>query len=100
MDPLDGSGDPAAIRALLADPRVQDPLPKSAVGARDADPAHRGDPALDTAIYKPEIGNLRADYVLPSRAFTVLGSGVHWPEAGSAALASNHRLVWVDLELR
>ncbi|MCP1168405.1 hypothetical protein NHG85_07675, partial [Limimaricola sp. ASW11-118] len=49
-------------------------------------------------------GNLRVDYVLPSRAgLTVTGAGVVWPEGGdlaeAAARASAHRLVWVDLLL-
>ncbi|SDE62871.1 endonuclease/exonuclease/phosphatase family protein [Limimaricola pyoseonensis] len=107
LDPVDGEGRHAAIAALLADPRLMDPRPASPGGRAAADPGQRGDPALDTADWRdpPEgPGNLRVDYVLPSRAgWRVTGAGVVWPEAGplaeAAATASSHRLVWVDLRL-
>ncbi|MFP4275370.1 MAG: endonuclease/exonuclease/phosphatase family protein [Paracoccaceae bacterium] len=98
LDPEDGEGRRAAIRALLADPRLQDPRPASAGGAAVADPAHRGNPALDTVDWDgPEPGNLRVDYVLPSADWRVTGAGVVWPGDGTAEAASRHRLVWVDL---
>ena len=85
----------AAINALLADPRLQDPAPRS-----EGSMAASGDP-FDTADWEdPDPGNLRVDYVLPSSDWRVLRSGVYWPdgEAGvTAAKASSHRLVWVDL---
>lgn len=119
-DPADGDGVNSEIAALLADPMLQDPQPKSA-GAAEATRAqggenarHRGDPALDTADWKDAgrraPGNLRVDYVLPSAGLTVLGSGVFWPQTGGdgAALVradekrrpvgSDHRLVWVDIQ--
>ena len=48
---------------------------------------------------------MRVSYVLPDRNWRVAGSGVVWPEAGSAEAetadaASRHRLVWVDLVRR
>ncbi|SFC85047.1 endonuclease/exonuclease/phosphatase family protein [Tropicimonas isoalkanivorans] len=105
LDPDDGGGLPDAIRGLLADPRLQDPLPRSSGGAAAATVGQTGDPALDTADWpEPDDdgpGNLRVDYVLPARSLMVRGSGVHWPEgpAGAeAAAASPHRLVWVDVE--
>lgn len=112
LDPVDGAGRRAAIAALLADPRLQDPAPASAGAALAADPGQRGDPALDTADWPDKgpgggPGNLRVSYVLPSAALKVTGSGVFWPAPDSpeAALlgrdglaAGSHHLVWVDLQ--
>ena len=111
LDPADGDGRRDAITALLSDPRLQDPVPGSEGGREAAaqggpNAAQRGDPAQDTADW-PEAtgpGNLRVDYVLPSAALQLTGSGVYWPLAGTAeadlaALASRHRLVWVDVAL-
>lgn len=112
LDPLDGEGRTAALRALLSDPRLQDPAPGSAGGAAaavaqgGANAAHRGDPALDTVDWgdDPGPGNLRVTYLLPSADLAVGGAGVLWaapgdPMAGVAATASRHRLVWIDLAL-
>ena len=112
MDPADGDGRPAAMHSLLSHPQLLDPAPRSAGGAAAADRdggsnlTHEGDPSLDTADWRDgpgDPGNLRVDYVLPSSHWKVLGSGVHWPLAGSAAetaaAASRHRIVWVDVEL-
>ena len=114
-DPEDGEGHSAAIRALLSHPRVQDPAPTSPGGAEagtrpDAHP-RKGDPARHTGDWpegEGEPGNLRVDYVLPSRGFEILGSGVFWPVAADPLArlvktakhrhaSSDHRLVWVDL---
>ncbi len=102
-DPQDGDGRHAAIRALLGDPRLQDPRPASPGAAAAADPGHAGDPALDTVEWQGRglPGNLRVDYVLPSADLAVRDAGVHWP-AGAAATtraAARHRLVWVDIAL-
>jgi hypothetical protein len=112
LDPVDGDGRPEALEALLNHPQVSDPRPRSdggaAAAARDGgeNAGHRGDPGLDTADWRDgpgEPGNLRVDYVLPSSAWRVTGAGVWWPaegpEAERAAVASRHRLVWVDVEL-
>jgi hypothetical protein len=104
LDPTDGDGRREAIRALLADPRLQDPLPESIGGAQAANPEHRGNPALDTADWSdPRPGNLRVDYVLPDARLEVVDAGVFWPAPGdplaqTVEKASRHRLVWVDLE--
>lgn len=106
-DPADGSGDPTAMRALLADPRLTDPQPASPGGAAAALPGKVGDPALDTADWaanKNVRDNLRVDYVLPSADLAIIGQGVIWPApddafATTVATASPHRLVWVDIEL-
>ena len=103
LDPADGDGRSAAMAAFLSDPRLHDPLPRSAGGAAAANAAHQGDPALDTADWDDAgPGNLRVDYVLPSADLTVAGAGVFWPAPGAegheaALAASRHRLVWVDL---
>ncbi len=104
-DPADGDGRRAAIRALLAHPALQDPLPRSEGGVAAADPAHAGDPGLDTAAFR--VGALRVDYVLPARTLTVTGAGVFWPPPGDPlrrlvgegqpVVSSDHRLVWVDV---
>ncbi|MEJ1990897.1 MAG: endonuclease/exonuclease/phosphatase family protein [Maritimibacter sp.] len=105
LDPVDGDGRREAIQSLLADPRLQDPAPKSAGAANAGNPGHKGDPALDTADFgDPDPGNLRVDYVLPDAGLTVAGAGVVWPAPGDAladlaATASRHHLVWVDIDL-
>ncbi|WP_245848210.1 endonuclease/exonuclease/phosphatase family protein [Actibacterium ureilyticum] len=101
LDPVDGDGRKPAIRALLADPRLQDPRPESAGGRAHADADHRGPPERDTVDWPDgQPGNLRVDYVLPSADLRVLDAGVVWPEGESAAShASRHRLVWVDIAL-
>ncbi|GAA4861424.1 endonuclease/exonuclease/phosphatase family protein [Luteimonas vadosa] len=104
-DPLDGGGLHAAMRELLDHPRLaRSPAPRSD-GARWATgaghPGRVGNPATATADFGAATGPLRVDYVLPSRDWTVVDSGVFWPPPGApgAALveASDHRLVWVDL---
>lgn len=105
LDPVDGDGRPEALRALIA--AAQDPQPRSEGGAQAAqtgvNAAHKGDPALDTAVYdENDAGNLRVDLVLPSKDLTVTGAGVFWPAEGEplaeqVATASHHRLVWVDI---
>ncbi|MBD3679100.1 MAG: endonuclease/exonuclease/phosphatase family protein [Rhodobacteraceae bacterium] len=117
LDPADGDGRPEALLELQSHPRVQDPRPASrgAVEASrlqgGANAGQKGDPALDTADWPddPGPGNLRVDYVLPSRDWEVLDAGVFWPASDDPTrtligrdgnLASRHRLVWVDLGLK
>lgn len=112
-DPEDGEAYDEAIAQLLGHPRVHDPEPVS-TGAREAaetqgrvNSQHSGDPELDTADLADDgPGNLRLDYVLPSKNLPVADSGVFWPaadEPGSELTgiepfpASAHRPVWVDL---
>lgn len=102
QDPADGDARREAIGALLDDPRLKDPRP-----ARDGDapqtPGQSGDPRLDTVDWPdPGPGPLRVSYILPSRDWQVAASGVYWPdpdtpEGQTAAAASRHRMVWVDL---
>jgi hypothetical protein len=116
-DPLDGDSVAAAIDQLLDHPRITDPLPTSegAVEASvlqgGANLTHRGDPAFDTADFNdnPAPGNLRADYVLPSKDLRVLDAGVFWPVQADPLSeltgvfpfpSSDHRAVWVDVRVR
>ena len=113
-DPHDGDSYDVAIDQLLKHPRITDPLPASA-GAVEAsalqggaNDAHTGDPAYDTADFADTApGNLRADYVLPSKhGLRVRDAGVFWPTLDDPLSrltgtypfpSSDHRLVWVDL---
>ena len=114
-DPNDGDSYDGAIRQLLDLKRIEDPVPASA-GAVEAavlqggaNAAHEGDPSYDTADFADTApGNLRVDYVLPSRNLKVIDSGVFWPRAGDPGSeltgtfpfpTSDHRLVWADLRV-
>lgn len=113
-DPVDGDSRREALSALLSHARVQDPGPRSIGGAEHAmkqfgaNMKHAGNPACDTGDFADAVGegpgNLRVDYVLPSRGLSVIGSGVFWPllhePALQLVLATDHRLVWVDVALR
>jgi hypothetical protein len=110
-DPVDGDSLPGAAQQILTARRVVDPMPGSDGGVEAAQVqggpnlTHRGDPRLDTADFsEPVPGNLRVDYVLPSRPLQVQGSGVFWPVAADPLSrlndASDHHLVWVDLRVR
>lgn len=107
-DPIDGDGRHEAIGQLIEHPRVlRMPAPHSegavaaAGDAGGANASHRGDPREDTGDFGPKVGNLRLDYLLPSRGLRTTGSGVYWPAAGTpehaATTATDHHLVWVDL---
>nr|WP_323985423.1 endonuclease/exonuclease/phosphatase family protein [Prauserella sediminis] len=107
-DPHDGDSVDAAATQLLDAPLVRDTRPASegAVVAAEqqggANDEHVGPARLDTADFDDESpGNLRVDYVLPSRGLLPYDDGVFWPEPGTdlARLgdASDHHLVRVDL---
>lgn len=115
-DPMDGDGLREGIALLLNHPRVQDVRPASkgaAEAARldgGANERHKGPARLDTYQSSPgrEPGNLRLDYVLPSKELKGVGAGVFWPEradplskltAGPPYVSSDHRLVYADLQL-
>lgn len=116
-DPKDGDSWPGAIDQLLNHPRVRDTKPASQ-GAVDAaqkqsgsNEDHQGDPRYDTADFSdvPSPGNLRVDYVLPSKDLQVVSSAVYWPAPGQPGSeltgeypfpTSDHRLVRVDIQCR
>lgn len=115
-DPADGDSWPGAIEQLLRHPRVQDPKPSSdgAVEAAElqggANAEHGGEARYDTADFaEPTPGNLRVDYVLPSRGLQIASSAVYWPRRGEPGSeltgshpfpTSDHRLVRVDLQVK
>lgn len=113
-DPVDGDSIRGAAQQLLDNPRVNTRLTPSSAGAVEAaalqggaNLSHRGDPALDTADFADGApGNLRVDYVLPSRTLRMLDAGVFWPVSTDPLSrltgtfpfpSSDHRLVWVDV---
>lgn len=116
-DPEDGEETLPPIRQLLGHERVNAkaaPMSLGAVAAADRQGGkngeHRGDAANDTGDFADEKGpgNLRLDYVLPSKDLSVCGTGVYWPRAedpsyrlvgpGHPVVSSDHRLVWLDVE--
>ena len=120
-DPLDGDSIPGAIQQLIEHPLVNTIVTPRSDGAVEASALqgganllHRSDPQYDTADFADGApGNLRADYVLPSRSLRIVDAGVFWPVQSSPLFrltgvfdpawlpvggfpTSDHRLVWVD----
>ncbi|MFK7740388.1 MAG: endonuclease/exonuclease/phosphatase family protein [Planctomycetota bacterium] len=115
-DPRDGDSRRQALLDLLGHDRVQDFEPRGDGGAEQKllqfgrNMQHQGDPALDTGDFGDGVGdndegpgNLRVDYVLPSRSLQVARGAVLWPKSYEPALklceASDHRMVWIDVRL-
>ncbi|MGV2982710.1 endonuclease/exonuclease/phosphatase family protein [Microbacterium sp. AGC85] len=114
-DPNDGDSTGGAIQQLLESPRVNTAsVPESEGAAEAADLQgginleHVGDPAQDTADFAEPPGNIRVDYVLPSRQIRVIDSGVFWPASDDPLSrltgvypfpSSDHRLVWADVDV-
>ncbi|MEZ6040318.1 MAG: endonuclease/exonuclease/phosphatase family protein [Planctomycetaceae bacterium] len=110
-DPVDGDTHNHAIDLLLKHSRVQpEPTPTSsgaiyaAENQGERNRSHRGPHAHDTADFGDRsVGNLRVDYVLPSRDLRIVASGVFWPRPDEPDFdlidCSDHRLVWIDLQL-
>ena len=120
-DPRDGDSVTGAIQQLLDNRRVNDDDTPSSKGAREAvalqggiNATHRSNPKYDTADFADGApGNLRADYVLPSKDLDIDDSAVFWPVQADPLFrltgvftpscpgfpSSDHRLVWVDVEL-
>jgi hypothetical protein len=113
-DPLDGDSIPGAIQQLLEHPRVNTSVTPDSDGAIEAsvlqggaNGSHLSDPRFDTADFADGApGNLRADYVLPSRNLSICDAGVFWPEQADPLFrltgvfpfpSSDHRSVWVDV---
>jgi 3-phytase/alkaline phosphatase D len=116
-DPLDGDSIPGSAQLLLEHSRVDSSHTPSSLGAVEASRkqgganlTHKNDPKFDTADFADSApGNLRADYVLPSRwLLRIVGSGVFWPVSTDPLFrlvgvfpfpSSDHRLVWVDVDV-
>ncbi|WP_067437450.1 endonuclease/exonuclease/phosphatase family protein [Nocardioides jensenii] len=113
-DPRDGDSLAGATDQLLDNRRVNTsstPTSEGAVEASElqggANEAQVSDPAYDTADFADSTpGNIRADYVLPSKGLRILDSAVFWPTTtdplhrltGAYPFpTSDHRLVWVDV---
>lgn len=114
-DPLDGDSVDGAINQLLGHNRINSRLIPSSEGGAEAarlqggvNLTHRGDPRHDTADFSEPPGNLRVDYVLPSKNVPVTDGGVFWPVSldplsrltGTYPFpSSDHRLVWINTHL-
>ena len=110
-DPVDGNSFPQSIQQLLNHPRVNSTVVPSSSGAVSAaaeqggmNQQHKGDAAHDTSDFSDaSVGNLRVDYVLPSRDLKPGAAAVYWPAPGEPGAdlvdCSDHRLVWIELSL-
>ncbi len=112
-DPFDGDSTDEAVLQLLNHPRINTRKTPKSRGGREAarvqgkaNLSQLGKPEFDTADFgdvPPSPGNLRVDYVLPSKNLKIKDSGVFWPKTGKtfSSLVSNsdHRLVWVDVKI-
>ena len=115
-DPLDGDSIPGAIQQLIEHPRVNTKVTPDSEGAVEqsalqggANLTHLSDPRFDTADFSDTApGNLRADYVLPSKNLRIDDSAVFWPLSDDPLFplvgtfpfpSSDHRLVWVDVRV-
>jgi hypothetical protein len=129
-DPDDGdslrvNGEPVAAQQLIENPHINATHTPTSPGGPEATAlqgganlTHVSDPAFDTADFSDTApGNLRADYVLPSRNIRIAASAVFWPlrsdplsrltgvfdnatwGAVGGFPTSDHRLVWADLDL-
>lgn len=94
VDPDRGEGHREVVQTLLNHPALQDPAPRAPDGR-----------LVTTDWDEPTPGNLRVDYILPAATLNVTDSGILWPDSETAtpprsvvAAASDHRLIWVDLE--
>jgi hypothetical protein len=104
MDPARNEGRPAAMQALLSDPRLRDPRPRGQGNLSDQTTQEQGDPALHTVRWDaPGPGHRRVDYILPSTDLRIRGARVVWPDAtdpfaATVQRASRHHLVSVTLD--
>ena len=110
-DPIDGDSHDKAINQLLSHANINAQVPpESAGGAAFAELQggkngdHVGNPANDTADFGDRsVGNLRIDYVLPSKSLEVKSQAIFWPHPDDPQAdwvkATDHRMVYVDLVL-
>jgi len=110
-DPQDGDSTSEAIQQLLSHPLVQGgfrPGSRGAVERSEQDGGVNQDQknpaAQDTSDFDDtRAGNLRLDYVLPSKTLNIVDGHVFWPAAGEPGhdlvQASDHRLVYVDVDV-
>jgi hypothetical protein len=118
-DPFDGDSIDGSAQLLLEHPRVNAGNTPTSLGAvqqsalqGQQNTTHVGNPAFDTADFadNPPFnpGNLRVDYVLPSKNIRIRDSAVFWPRTTDPFFdlvgvfpfpSSDHKLVWVDVSL-
>lgn len=113
-DPLDGDSIEGAIQQLIEHELVNVSFTPSSAGAVEAkvlqggaNLTHLSGPAFDTADFADGApGNLRADYVLPSKELTILNGAVFWPVQSDPRFrltgvfpfpSSDHRSVCIDI---
>ncbi len=118
-DPFDGDSTNNAINQLLNNELINTSVtPTSTGGIQQADlqggvnETHQGNPAFDTADFAEPPGNLRVDYVLPSKDLGIINATVFWsrtddpqfnlvgtfnPNLPGGFPSSDHRLVWADV---
>ncbi len=114
-DPEDGDSTNNAIGQLLDHEAINTAITPVSEGAAEAallqggaNDFHVGGDAFDTADFSDVApGNLRVDYVLPSKFLHISQAGVFWPTQSQAEFelvgewpfpSSDHRLTWVDIE--
>lgn len=99
---VEGDARRESIAALLDSPLTATTLVPESEGGR------ANKPESEHAASHTAYWGMRADYVIPSTAgFRVSGGGVFWPRPddelhrliASRSASSDHRLVWLDLEL-
>lgn len=112
-DSHNGESDPAAIKQLRTNPLLVDPKPVSEKCSAFASSRIGRSSLLLDALSTADFGRgakgvMRVDYVLPSKTLEVRDSGVYWPATGNdgadlvsgiPSASSDHRLVWVNLQL-
>ncbi|PVV27089.1 MAG: hypothetical protein B6D79_04200, partial [gamma proteobacterium symbiont of Ctena orbiculata] len=113
-DPHDGDSTDNPAGKLLASPMVNTSITPVSIGAADAalrqggaNLSHLGGADFDTADFADWTpGNLRVDYVLPSKGLDMVSAGVFWPASNDPLFelvgdwpfpSSDHRLVWIDV---
>lgn len=109
-DPVDGDSQLDSARQLTEHPTINHTVTPQSTGGiyyaekqAEANRKQTGNPALDTGDFNDSnVGNMRIDYCLPSATLNLVGSGVFWPTpdqtGGDLVEASDHRLVWIDLD--
>ena len=110
-DEVDGDARLGTMDRFLESPSINKTCVPTSRGGTEAakhqggeNANHYGDPAADTADFNDEkTGNLRLDYLLTSTRTKVLDCGVYWPASDQAGHDlvdfSDHRLVWIDIQL-
>lgn len=115
-DPNDGDSTNNPMAMLLNNRHVnssQAPTSQGGVAASlaqgGANQSHQGDPAKDTADFSDRApGNLRVDYILPSRSYEIQKAEVFWPTPDAPEFdlvgnypfpSSDHRALFMDLRL-